>query len=590
MALPPNVVTLVDLLEFGAVTHGPRALFGTKRGENWVYATYAEVKTMVDRLRGGLAALGVSRGDRVGIIANNRLEWAIGAYATYGLGGAFVPMYESQLEKDWVFIIRDSGLKVLFVATPAIEEKVRDLPASIPTLKHVVRLSGDGPGLSYADLLEKGEKAPAPLVKPEASDLAGLIYTSGTTGDPKGVLLSHGNVMSNIMAVQAYLPFDSGDRSLAFLPWAHSFGHTAELHLVVSVGASLGICDSTDKILQYLTEVRPTILFAVPRIFNRIYAGVQKQIEGRPKPIQALFQAGLAAAGRKNRGQSLGLRERLLLLLAQKLVFTKVVARFGGRLKYTVSGAAALAPEVAEFVDALGIKVYEGYGLTETSPIVSSNVPGARKMGSVGKPIPGVRVVIDRSMMGPTDESGEIVVYGPNVMQGYHNRPEETRAVFTADGGFRTGDLGYLDDEGYLFITGRIKEQYKLENGKFVAPAPLEEKLKLSPFIANVMIYGDNKPFNVAVVAPNLDIVKQWATSAGVGGNGDLLGNEQVRAKFKEEIDKHSTGFKGYERVRAFFLVGEDFTQQNDLLTPKLSLKRRNVMQKWGKDIARLYE
>src|SRR5215471_7788412 len=213
MALAPHVVTLVDLLEFSAVTHGPRELFGTKRGENWVYATYAEVKTMVDRLRGGLAALGVSRGDKVGIIANNRLEWAIGAYATYGLGGAFVPMYESQLEKDWVFIIRDSGLKVLFVATPEIYEKVKDLPSSIPTLKHVVRLSGDGPGLSYADLLEKGGKAPAPLVKPQASDLAGLIYTSGTTGDPKGVLLSHGNVMSNILAVQAYLPFDAGDRS-----------------------------------------------------------------------------------------------------------------------------------------------------------------------------------------------------------------------------------------------------------------------------------------------------------------------------------------------------------------------------------------
>jgi long-chain acyl-CoA synthetase len=257
-------------------------------------------------------------------------------------------------------------------------------------------------------------------------------------------------------------------------------------------------------------------------------------------------------------------------------------------MKYAVSGAAALAPEIAEFVDALGITVYEGYGLTETSPIVSVNLPGARKMGTVGRPVDGVRVVIDRSVTGD-EKSGEIVVYGPNVMQGYHNRPEDTRAVFTPDGGFRTGDLGYLDEEGYLCITGRIKEQYKLENGKFVVPSPLEEKLKLSPFIANVMIYGDNKPFNVAVVVPNVDTMREWATTHGLGNHQDLLVNPKVRDKIKEELDKYSEGFKGYERIRAFALVGEDFTQQNDLLTPKLSLKRRNVLQKWGNEIQRLY-
>src|SRR6185369_2815957 len=249
-----------------------------------------------------------------------------------------------------------------------------------------------------------------------------------------------------------------------------------------------------------------------------------------------------------------------------KIVFSKVRARFGGKLKYAISGAAALARDVAEFIDGLGITVYEGYGLTETSPIVSSNITAHRKLGSVGRPIKGVRVVIDKAVTNDP-KNGEIVVYGPNVMQGYYNHKAETDAVFTSDGGFRTGDMGHLDDENFLFITGRIKEQYKLENGKYVVPAPLEEALKLSPFISNVMIYGDNKPFNVALVAANVDSVKEWAKAHGLGD---------------KKIDELSVEFKGYERIRNFALISEDFTQENGMLTPKLSVKRRNVMQKWG--------
>jgi long-chain acyl-CoA synthetase len=374
------------------------------------------------------------------------------------------------------------------------------------------------------------------------------------------------------------------------LPWAHSFGHTAELHLLVSIGASTGICESTDKIVQYLSEVKPTVLFAVPRIFNRIYSGVEKQMESRPAPIRALFRGGLKAAAKKRHNKPLSMGEKLTLFVADKLVFSKVRARFGGNLKYAISGAAALAHEVAEFVDGLGITVYEGYGLTETSPIVSVNMPGRRKLGSVGQPIDGVRVVIDKTVTNDP-KNGEIIVYGPNVMQGYYNHKAETDAVFTADGGFRTGDMGYLDEDNYLFITGRIKEQYKLENGKYVVPAPLEEALKLSPFVSNVMIYGDNKPFNVALVAANVESVKEWAKAHGVGEKkvDDLLADDRVRAKVKEELDRLSGEFKGYERIRSFALISEDFTQENGMLTPKLSVKRRNVMQKWGAELEKLY-
>src|SRR5690606_10266852 len=276
-----------------------------------------------------------------------------------------------------------------------------------------------------------------------------------------------------------------------------------ELHCMLSMGASMGLAESVEKIVDNLAEVKPTILFAVPRIFNRIYNGVQKQIAEKPAPIRSLFYAGLRAAAKKRDGQPLGLLESMALGLADKLVFTKIRARFGGRLKYAFSGAAALSKEVGEFVDGLGIMVYEGYGLTETSPVATANFPGNRKIGSVGKAIPGVRIVIDTSVTGE-EVNGEIVIYGPNVMQGYHNRPEENAAVFTQDGGFRTGDMGYLDSDGYLYITGRIKEQYKLENGKYVVPTQLEEAIKLSPFVANIMVHGANKPFNVAVIVPDL--------------------------------------------------------------------------------------
>jgi long-chain acyl-CoA synthetase len=590
MASPDNIATLVDIIERSAEKYGPREAFGTKTGGQWVFVTYSQVKTLVDDLRGGLASLGVSRGDRVAIISDNRIEWAVSAYATYSLGAAYVPMYESQLEKDWEYIVRDSGAKVLLAATPAIYEKVRSFPAKIPSLAHVVLLTGDGAELTYKSLLQKGAGNPTPAIHPDPKDMACLIYTSGTTGDPKGVILTHENVVSNVRAVQHCLPIQNGDKSLAFLPWAHSFGHTGELHLMFSLGAALAICEGTDKIVQNLAEVKPTILFAVPRIFNRIYGGVQKQMEAKPAPIRALFYRGLRAAAKKRDGKPLGALESAMLSLADKLVFSKVRARFGGNLKYAVSGAAALAKEVAEFVDGLGIMVYEGYGLTETSPIVSVNIPGRRKIGSVGPLIEGVRVVIDKKATGDAKQ-GEIVVYGPNVMQGYYNRPKETADVFTADGGFRTGDMGYLDEEGYLFITGRIKEQYKLENGKYVVPSPLEESLKLSPFIANVMIHGDNRPFNVALVVPEPQALADWAKKHGMDGRpvDELLKNEKVRAKIREELDKHSAEFKGYEKIANFVLVSEDFTQQNDMLTPSLKLKRRNVLKKWEGAIQALY-
>jgi long-chain acyl-CoA synthetase len=599
-ATPVKFETLVDILSFSVATFASREVFGTKKDGAWRYSTYAEFGRDVDRLRGGLASIGVGKGDRVAIVSNNRVEWVVAAYATYTLGASFVPMYESQLAEEWEFIVKDCDAKVLIVATEAIFEKTRGFLGRLASLAHLVLLEGeaqDGAGVStYRSLLESGKEAP--LVAPEPSDVAGFIYTSGTTGTPKGVLLSHSNLASNVSAVRALFPLVPDDRSLSFLPWAHSFGQSAELNVLLSYGASLAICESTDKIIDNLAEVKPTLIFSVPTIFNKLYTAVERQIAVKPAFIQSMVQKALRVTAKQRAGAAIGLGERLVLALTDRLVFSKVRARFGGRLKFAFSGGAAISREVAEFIDSLGITVYEGYGLTETSPIATTNCPGSRKIGSVGKAIPGVRIEIDSSVAGDEKNGyreGEIVVYGLNVMVGYHHRPDENAAAVTTspegERGFRTGDMGYLDADGFLYVTGRIKEQYKLENGKYVVPTPLEEELKLSPYIANVMVYGDNRPFNVALIVPNLDVVKVWAAKQGLDAKevSALLAHPKVTELFRKELDLRSGKFKGFESVRSFTLVADDFTTQNGMLTPKLSLKRRAVIQAHGPLLESLY-
>lgn len=582
---------LVDMFERSVKAYGPRELFGTKTNGQWVWNTYAEMGKIVDDLRGGLASIGIARGDRVCVISNNRVEWAAVAYACLGLGAAIVPMYEAQLAKEWAFIANDCGAVAVVAATDDIFHKALELKEKVPTVKHVLGLSlpKDNPA-SYAALLEAGQKSPTPSIRPDVKDTACFIYTSGTTGNPKGVILSHGNIVSNVNAVQAIVPIGADDRSLSFLPWAHSFGHTVELHIMTSRGASVAICESVDKIIPNLAEVQPTLLVSVPRIFNKIYDGVHKQMAEKPGVIQALFRNGIRAATAEKNGEALGIGDKIQLALARKLVFGKIVAKFGGRMKFAVSGGSALSKDIARFIDALGITVYEGYGLTETSPIATVNRPGAHRIGSVGQAIPGVKIVIDKTKA-DDGKQGEILVYGPNVMMGYYNRDAENKEVLMDDGGFRTGDLGYLDDDGFLCITGRIKEQYKLENGKYVAPAPLEELLKLSPFIINAMVYGDNKLFNVALIVPDMEAVKKWAGENGASADSDekLLENAKVKDMLQAEVDKASSQFKGFERIKKIALTAEDFSTQNDMLTPSLKVKRRVVWKKYGPQIEALY-
>ncbi|OJT17227.1 long-chain fatty acid--CoA ligase [Archangium sp. Cb G35] len=591
----PKFETLVDIFLQSIASFGPRPLFGEKKNGQWSWMTYIQFGQMVDDLRGGLAQLGVTHGDRVAVIANNRHEWAVGAYACYTLGAAYVPMYEAQLDKEWAYILNDCGAKVVFAATDAIAAKLKAIKSELPKLEHIIRFTGTATETdTFACLLRRGADTPSPVTTPKASDLAGLIYTSGTTGNPKGVMLSHSNLARNVCAMHEVFPMNKEDRSLAFLPWAHSFGQNVELNALLSMGASMGIAEGVDKIVDNLAEVQPTLLFSVPRIFNRIYDGLQKRMAAE-KPIKRmLFHRGLEVA--KQRKALAEKNQSSVLLDLQhaffdKVVFSKVRARFGGQLKYAFSGAAAISREVAEFIDNLGITVYEGYGLTETSPIATANYPGYRKIGSVGRPIPGTRVEIDRSETGDPKQ-GEIVVYGHNVMMGYYNLPDENAKVFTADGGFKTGDMGMVDEHGYVWITGRIKEQYKLENGKYVVPVPIEQALQLSPFIVNVMLHGQNKPFNVAIIVPDMEALKKWATEKGldISSIPELLKREEVQQLYREQINEFcKDSAKGYEKPQRFLLISEDFSTANDMLTPSLKLKRRNVLKKFGEAVEELY-
>ena len=586
-------VNLVEILEYSTEEYNDQPFIGTKEAGEYQWTTFEEFGGLVDDFRGGLASLGVEAGDTVAVIADNRLEWAVGAYATYSLGAKYCPMYEAQLVKDWKYIIGDSGAKVVLVANTEIYDQVQPLTDELDDLERVIYFDGPTDDEdAYEALIQHGANNPVDAVHPDPDDLCGFIYTSGTTGKPKGVLLSHSNLMSNINGINDLLEVGPDDVSLSFLPWAHSFGQVCELHWLFARGASMGLAEDVTTIVENLSEVRPTLLFSVPRIFNRIYDGVYKKMDAEGGLKKLLFERGMANAKKireaRDAGKEPGYFTKKMNDFYDGLVFSKVRDRFGGRLKYAFSGGAALSPEVARFIDSLNITVYEGYGLTETSPIATCNYPGNRKIGSVGKPIPGVEISI-RPVEGYPEGTGEVCIKGPNVMQGYHNLPDKTEEVLEDDGTFRTGDLGRVDDDGYLWILGRVKEQYKLENGKYVVPGPIEEQLKLSPFINQVMIEGTNKPHNVALIVVDEESLQEWCGKQNIPAE-EMLDHPKVRQLFRDEIERVSSGIKGYEKPRDFALIDEEWTPENDMLTPTLKLKRRIVMQEYGELIDDLYD
>ncbi|MCF2141112.1 MAG: AMP-binding protein [Candidatus Lokiarchaeota archaeon] len=587
----PN--NLVDFYR-NSVQKYPDNLVIGERDANSVFhwTTYREFGERIDRLRAGIAQLGIIQpGDKIGIIMGNSLEWAIGAFATFGLRACWVPMYEKELHHTWEYIIKDSGMKIVFVKNQEIYEIVKKFQSNIPTLQKIFIVKGEGEN-SFSALEELGKAHPIDPITPDIHDDAAIIYTSGTTGDPKGVILTHGNFAANSNAGSNLYPeINNTARALSILPWAHSYAMTAELYTFVKVGASIGITD-VDHLSEDLSKTNPTHLICVPRLFNKIYQGIHKIMEETGGIKYKLFLAAKKAAKQKRETGKSSLKLKIL----DKLVFSKVRAKFGNRLYASLTASAKTELEVANFFFDIGLPIYDCYGMTETAPAITMNCERYHRLGSVGKPIEYVKVVIDKSMMPEGSEDGEIIAYGPNVMKGYLNKPEKTAEIMVKDEngipGVRTGDLGRLDEDNFLYITGRIKNEYKLLNGKYVHPAEIEEFTKILPWIANIFIYGDGRPFNIALIVPDSEYLQAYAKKQGISKSfEELVEDPKIQELIKEKITTHlRQKFGGYEIPKKFAFLTEDFTLENKMLTQTMKLKRRTVLDRYKNLIESLYQ
>ncbi|TXT60087.1 MAG: AMP-dependent synthetase/ligase [Promethearchaeota archaeon] len=587
---PPT--NLVDLFEDSVKKFPNRPWLGELNDEGkYEWITYKEASKRVDNLRSGLAQIGIKKDDAVGLIINNSIDWAIIAFATYGLGARLIPMYQKELEKVWRYIVEDGGIKVLFVVDNEVYEKTKHYKDEIQSLENIYLIQGEGEN-TMSGLEKLGSENPVPSIKPHWSDIAGLIYTSGTTGDPKGVLLSHGNFATNVKAAHlGYPDVSEKDRSYSILPWAHSFGQTAELNHGTYAGASIALMKSLDNLTTEIAIAQPTLLIAVPRIFNKVYAGIHNKLEEEGKAH--LLELAKDTAAKIRNGEKPGFKGKLI----SSIVFKKIKKLFGGKLRYAITGSAVMNPEIGQFFIDVGIPTFDCYGLTETSPALTMNTPASNKLGSVGRAIKDVTVVIDKSRVGEDSEDGEIICFGPNVMQGYHNKPQKSAEVFVEDEklgrGLRTGDRGRLDEDGFLYITGRFKEEYKLENGKYVHPASIEEELKLAPHIANAMVFGDGKPYNVGIIFPDFEALQKYAKEQNISFNDHkaLIKEANVQRFLADQATQQLKGnFGGYEIPKKWIFIDEDFSLENGMLTQTMKLKRRNVLKTYGDQLNSLYK
>jgi long-chain acyl-CoA synthetase len=556
--------------------------------------------TLAQRVRHtalGLTELGVRPGDRVAILSENRPEWAIADYACLMIGASDVPIYPNLPPEQIAYILRDSGSVVIFVSNPEQAAKITPIRGECPTLHHVITFaeSATGADMTMATLEASGAsvdnearlvayRARALAVRP--ADLATIIYTSGTTGEPKGVMLTHDNIYSNVMAGRAAIPFAGQDTCLSFLPLSHIFERMAGHYLTFTTGTSIAYAESIDTVPFNMSEVRPTIVLSVPRLYEKMYARVlDNALAGGAIKKRIFFWARSVAdrwadvtlAGGTPRG-ALAVQYRL----AQKLVFSKLKARTGGRLRYFVSGGAPLAPEINKFFYAAGLVILEGYGLTETSPVIAVNTPANFRIGTVGKPAPGVEVMIA--------SDGEILTRGPHVMKGYYNKPDATAEAIDAEGWFHTGDIGELRD-GFLAITDRKKDIIVTAGGKNIAPQPIENKIKTNKYVSQAVMIGDKRKFPIVLVVPNWESLEKWAKLHNIlwTERAQLLAMPTIHAKMEKEVMGELTGLAHFEAPKKIGLLEHDFSVERGELTPTLKVKRRVVDKRYKALIDSLY-
>ncbi|MFW5955227.1 MAG: AMP-dependent synthetase/ligase [Rhodothermales bacterium] len=589
--------------------------------KQWVDISWDALMEQVHAVAGYLHQQGVRPGDRVAILSENRPEWAITDIATQLIGAVNVSLYTSLPASQVAYIMQDSGSKIFVTSTSIQLRKAEQIFDECPELQQIVTMSemrSEHPKcvVSWDDACKEGARYwaehheeignLAEQVKPD--DLCALIYTSGTTGQPKGVMLTQENFVSNAKAALDVVPFFETDHHLSFLPLCHSFERTAGYTAVLACGARISYAESIDTVSANLLEVSPTVMISVPRLFEKVYAAIAKSVEEGSGVKKGIFkwavEAGSRAAVAEKDG-SAGPFLRAQRQLANRLVFSKLHTKLGGNLRFAVSGGAALPQKIGEFFEAAGIKIIEGYGLTETAPVLTANPYDYPRYGTVGHVLPKITVAIQRlgdgAILGQLsgDEypstlstaEGEIIARGPNIMKGYWNNDESTREAIDPDGWYHTGDVGRFD-KGYLVITDRIKHMIVSKGGKNIYPGPIEDQFKTVKFIDQILIVGEGREFLTALVVPNMDAIKAHAAETGIeySDEEDLLYKAEIRKLFEREFKTYSRGAASHERVRDFRLLKEPFTVENGMMTPTMKPKRKVIEAAYRELVNEMYE
>ena len=590
--------TLTDIYTVTCSIDRP-AIMKYKSGGKWVDVSVPDFCDTVRWLSTGLNDLGVKRGDRVAILSENRPEWTMSDFAILCAGAISVPVYPTLLGWQIEYILNDAGTVAVICSDQEQLDKVLEIRSHVPTLNNVIVCDPPSPKpagvLTFKEVVDRGRKREesqgttwfeTSRKTPKPADLATLVYTSGTTGNPKGAMLTHGNITSNVMAVREYVPFAAGDVALSILPLSHILERMTDF-LYLCKGGCIAYAENVTKVADNLQEVKPQFFAAVPRLFEKMRARIMENVATAPAARQKIFHWALKVAEERlpNRieGKPMGLGLKVKSAIADKLVFSKIIARLGGNVKYVVSGGAPLSAELAAFFIGAGVEILEGYGLTETSPVIAVNQPKRRRLGTVGPIIEGVEVKIA--------PDGEILSRGPHIMQGYWNNPEATAQAIDPEGWFHTGDIGEIDSDGFLRITDRKKDIIINAYGKNIAPQPLEALLKSSPYIGTPVLIGDRRKYLSALIVPNFEKLQRDAAAMGIEAksNEDLVTHEGVRKIIQDEIDRFNTNLDRQEKIRRFALLPRDFSIDEDEITPSLKVKRKMIDKKYKNVIDQLY-
>jgi len=577
-----NLQTLNDIF-FSIAGRDQHELMLQLVGETWQPVSSQQFVSKVGGVVAALQSWGISRGDRISILGENRHEWVVADFACFLIGAVAVPIYTTLTAEQTAHMLRDSGARAIFVSTDRHLEKVFSVLESTAVEKVVVMDDvTDGRALRMSELMSVPAEVDLISLGREVqpSDLATIIYTSGTTGVPKGVMLTHGNMTANITAFCRDFGFSLGMRCISFLPLSHVTARAVDLGLL-NRGVTLAHLPQLEKLPQALRKVRPDILLGVPRVYEKVHSQVDLQASKFPK--KQIYRWSLKV-GRAHRKEVLAGRTPTSpsWKLAHRLVYSKISAGVGGRVSIFISGGAPLGRQLAEWYADIGIRIYEGYGLTETSPVIAVNVAGAHRVGSVGKPLANVQVRVA--------DDGEILVGAPSVFQGYWNMPEETKAAFV-DGWFKTGDIGRLDEDGYLYVTDRKKDLLKTSGGKFVAPQPIENALKHNPLVAEAVVVGDKRKFPAVLIFPNFPALESRAKEKALPftSRHELIELAAVRARYAEIVAEVNQQLAQFEKLKEFRLVAEELSASGGTLTASLKLRRRAIEEQFRNKIEEMY-